>query len=134
MPTIKQKKAFQETGVNGGNISQAMRVAGYSPSAVKRTDKLTRTKGWEELMKQHLPDSLLAKRHMELLNKKEVIVTHIGRESKVEMTEQPDVQAVSKGLDMAYKLKGKYAAEKHLNINIPTPILGGVTKDEGKNV
>ena len=112
MPTLKQKRAFKEVGVNGGNISKAMKVAGYSPSASKRTDKLTRTKGWEQLMKQELPDGLLAKRHRALLNKNETIIVHEGKESRVEITTQPHSD-VKGALDMAYKLKAKYAPEKH---------------------
>ena len=46
-----------------------------------------------------LPDDLLNEKHLALLN-------------KVDANEQIDVQAVSKGLDMAYKIKGSYAPEK----------------------
>ena len=35
-----------------------------------------------------------------------------------EVEEQIDTQAISKGLDMAYKLKGSYAAEKKVNLNV----------------
>lgn len=115
MPTLKQKKAFDEIGVNGGNISKAMKTAGYSESVSKRTDKLTNTKGWEELMKKHLPDSLLAKRHKELLNKREVVMIQknpSNGERVYEQLDQPDTQAVSKGLDMAYKLKKRYPDEE----------------------
>lgn len=68
MATLKQKKALKEVGVNGGNISKAMKKAGYSDSVSKRTDKLTQTKGWKELMEQYLPDDMLAQKHQELLN------------------------------------------------------------------
>jgi hypothetical protein len=56
-----------------------------------------------------LPDDLLARRHLELLNKREVIRTPDGDE----LSDQPDTQAVKAALDMAYKLKGSYAPEKH---------------------
>lgn len=102
MATIKQKLAFKEV-VKGGTISGSMRKAGYSESASKRTDKLTRTLGWEELMKKHLPDSALAKKHRELLNKREYRTIE-GESEDV----GPETQAVSKALDMAYKLKGLY--------------------------
>ena len=46
-----------------------------------------------------LPDDLLAERHLELLNKRDVMG-------------EVEVVAVSKGLDMAYKIKGTYAPEK----------------------
>ncbi len=116
MPTIKQKKAFKELGVNGGNISQAMKVAGYSESVSGRTDKLVRTKGWEELMEQYLPDKLLGQKHKALLNKKD------------KETGEPETQAVSKGLEMAYKLKGRFVERidhTTLGKELPTPMYGG---------
>lgn len=111
MPTLKQRKAFLATGVNGGNISQAMKTAGYSKSVSKRTDKLTRTKGWQELMNEFIPDSLLAKKHKELLTVPIRKRRYIKGEL-IDETEELDSQAISKGLDMGYKLKGKYAPEK----------------------
>lgn len=69
MPTIKQKKAFKALGENGGNISKAMATAGYSITKPNvSTDKLTNSKGWQELMELHLPEKELAKKHKELLN------------------------------------------------------------------
>ena len=117
MATIKQKLAFKEV-VKGSTLTKAMSVAGYSPSAVKRTNKLTETDGWQELMSKHLPDSALAKKHRELLNKREYI-TIDGDSEDI----GPETQAVSKALDMAYKLKGRYSDEsregnKTLIINI----------------
>ena len=102
MPTTKHKKAFKEV-LNGANISKAMIKADYAPSTARSTGKLTRTKGWQELMDKHLSDSLLAKRHRELLNKTESGQPH------------SDVKGA---LDMAYKLKGSYAAEKHISLNV----------------
>ena len=67
MATIKHKKAFKEV-VNGSSLTKAMTVAGYSQSTAKRTNKLTKTKGWEELTKKYLNDKDLAKKHNELLN------------------------------------------------------------------
>ncbi len=60
-----------------------------------------------------IPDALLTERHLELLNKRETIIIN----SEV-IERGPDTQAVKAGLEMAYKLKGSYAPEKSLNINI----------------
>lgn len=124
MPTIRQKKAFKEV-VKGSTLTKAMSVAGYSPSAVKRTNKLTNTLGWKELLETELPDGLLAERHRELLDKRETISHYEmeqidGKEMKVysPIDIGPDVQAVTKGLDMAYKIKGTYAPEKSVNLNV----------------
>ena len=109
MPTLKQKRAFKAVGENGGNISKAMKTAGYAPSIIHATEKLTTSVGWQELMEQHLPDKLLAKRHRELLNKREKVIIQRtqGKSPIYEVLDQPETNAVSKGLEMAYKLKGK---------------------------
>ena len=68
-----------------------------------------------------LPDELLSERHLELLNKREkVIVSHKNKDGDdvFEILDQPETQAVSKGLDMAYKIKSTYAPDKNLNVNI----------------
>lgn len=110
MPTIRQKEAFKKV-LNGSTISRAMVSAGYAETTASTTGKLTNTKGWQELMEQHLPDSRLAKRHREMLDKRETIVVRDGKESHIELTEQPHSD-VSKALDMAYKLKGRYPKEE----------------------
>lgn len=112
MATLRQKKAADKVAENGGNIGAAMRDAGYSVISSKTPKKLTASKGWEELMGEYLPDSLLAEKHQELLTVPKIIRT-TKRGEFVDQEESTDVQAISKGLDMAYKLKGRYAPEKH---------------------
>lgn len=74
-----------------------------------------------------IPDSLLTEKHLALLNKLEVKRTfnqEIGEWIEVE-TGQIDTNAVSKGLDMAYKLKGAYIDENKPDtrpINLVIPI------------
>jgi hypothetical protein len=109
--TIKQKKAFQEV-VNGSTITAAMVKAGYSKTTAKRTNKVTRTKGWQELMQDYLPDELLGEKHRELLTVPIKVKTR-KRGELIDSIEMVDSFAISKGLEMAYKLKGKYAPEKH---------------------
>ena len=110
-PTVRHKKAFKEV-VNGSTISKAMVKVGYSAETAKRTNKLTRTKGWQLLLKQHLPDSVLAKRHREMLNKKEKMIVSdgAGEGSHIEDTNQPHSD-VNRALEMAYKLKGVFPKE-----------------------
>lgn len=61
-----------------------------------------------------IPDDLLIKKHIQLLNKEEVVTKNnmTTGEVDVKKTGQIDAQAVKAGLDMAYKLKGAYAADK----------------------
>lgn len=110
MATIKQELAVQEMVENGGNVSGAMRAVGYSVATAKNPSKLTESDGFKELMQKYLPDELLAKKHLELLNKQEVIVRNNVTTGLIETvpTGEMDVTARTKALDMAYKLKGLY--------------------------
>ena len=119
MATIKQKKAFKEV-VNGSTLTKAMKVAGYSEETAKRTNKLTATGGWQELMDKHLPDSELAKVHKEGLHAYKVdrVTLKIGGEEELSMSNDPDFQTRHKYLDSAYKLKGMYAPDKSINLHL----------------
>jgi hypothetical protein len=59
MATIRQKKAVEKIVENGGNVSKAMRDAGYSPETAKSPSKLTSTAAFAELMEAYLPDDML---------------------------------------------------------------------------
>lgn len=119
MPTIQQRKAFKEV-VKGSTLTSAMVKAGYSQTTAKRTNKLTRTKGWKELIEKCLSDNFLANKHRELLNKKETIrfYDEETKTTKIKRTKEIDAQAVAKGLEMAYKIKGSYAPEKSVALNL----------------
>lgn len=126
-PTFKQKAAFDKALENGGVISAAMAEAGYSEAMAKNPQKLTESKGWQELMDTHLPDDQLTARHRELLDKREKVIIDradpkTGESAVYEVLDQPDTVAVSKALDMAYKLKGSYAPEKSVNLNVNTDV------------
>ena len=114
MVTIKQKLVANKIVENHGNISKTMREVGYSYNTAKKPGNLTNSKGWNELMEEYFPDEHLAKRHKDLLDKEEVVVKNNNKTGKVDIikTGQIDPQSVSRGLDMAYKLKNKYAPDK----------------------
>jgi hypothetical protein len=113
MATQRQLSAIKKVVESGGKkaVSKAMVEAGFSEQYARNPKKLTKSKAWEKMMNKHLPDSLLAKKHKELLTVPVKRRTYIKGDLQSE-TEELDSQAVSKGLDMAYKLKGKYAPEK----------------------
>lgn len=100
MPTIRQKRAFDKV-LKGMPITHAMKEVGYSETTSANTGKLTNSDGWKELMDKHLPDEKLAEKHNEFLNS--------------------DRQEIGiKALDMGYKLKGSYAPEKSINLDVKT--------------
>jgi hypothetical protein len=143
MPTIRQKKAFKKTVENGGNVSKAMKESDYSAAMAKNPQKLTTTKGWKELMDQYLPDKKLMKVHNKMLGA--TYVDHMVFPLNVTDDEiktllksvnctvrkfmhsetqthvwywSCDNKARKDALDMAYKLKGSYAPDKSVNVNL----------------
>lgn len=138
--TTKQKLAASKLVENGGNIGGAMVAAGYSPATAKTPKKLTKSKGWSELMKEVLPDDSLVHIHSLLLNsykieirvfpntESDLIIRKVVRQitgSKVlliERTEKntvchialPDNLARLRALEMAYKVKNRYMDKKPL--------------------
>lgn len=123
------------------SIRRAMKESGvYSPSfADTQSHKLTQSKGWKELIEQHLPDSFIAKRHRKLFDQKKVEYFSFGKNKTDEEIEEAvtgaglelinishtadgklafysvdDVHAVTKALEMAHKIKGVYLADKTL--------------------
>lgn len=92
------------------SISQEMRGI-YSESKTKQPSRLTKSKAWPELMEKYLPEKTLTKLHEKFLNKKEVVITGIGKgESEWSYTGQPHSDAL-KALEQAYKLRGRYPKE-----------------------
>ena len=93
-------------------IGRLMIRAGYKKGYAKNPQELKKTLTWQELMKKFLPDELLSQRHQDLLNKQEFIAIGKKGEREVIATGVIDGFAVSKGLDMAYKLKGRYPKDQ----------------------
>lgn len=130
MATIKQKKAFDRVVENHGNVSKSMREAGYPDATAKNPKNLTTSKGWQELMEKYLPEEKLAKIHKKILEKKEILIVSDGKDgSHLEYTGQPHPDVV-KGLDMAFKLRGSYAPDKSINLNIDAEELRNTIRQE----
>lgn len=111
----KKRAGFVEDYIETGNATEAV-VRNYdvkdrdgasrigyellkNPDIIGAIDKIEKT------LAEQLPDELLIEKHKALLNK-------IDEQGEI------DVAAVSKGLDMGYKVKGAYAPEKHQNVNV----------------
>lgn len=113
--TKKQRgfvKDYVKTGVGVTAALKNYDTTDYDTAHAIATENLQKPSILKSIQEM-LPDDLLAERHLELLNKREQRV--VGEEL---LEVGPDVQAVSKGLDMAYKIKGNYAPEKSVNLNI----------------
>lgn len=114
--TLNQKKVFdkvQKQVRNGENISisKAIRESkAYSPHVARQPSKVTRTKGWKELMDTLLPDSLLAKVHHEGLSATQVRFTPEGEQIRVE-----DYATREKYLKLGYEIKNKIKPDSGKN-------------------
>lgn len=122
MATEKQKKAFKEVTENHRSVSGAMKVAGYSSSSATKPSNLTDSNGWREMMDKNFPDKFLAKVHKEGLKATKKENEIVGRDGKGQpeyaLVDVEDYATRHRYLDSAYKLKGKYAAEKK-EVSIP---------------
>ena len=103
MPTVKQNLALEKMVENGGIVSQAMREVGYSFNTAKTPQKLTKSKGWHELLDKFFPDELLAFTHKEGLRA-------MKRYGKYDY--EDDYAIRFKYLELMYKLKDKYPPQK----------------------
>lgn len=122
----------------GKSLKQAMIEAGYGKGYAKNSQDLKKTKGWDDLLEQYLPDTKILKNHDELLTSVRIdnyvfsnaltdkqiaeVIANIpgGRVVKITRSQTaarayftvPDNHSKKDGVDMAYKLKGSYKAEK----------------------
>lgn len=109
--TVKQKLAAKKVVENGGNVSRAMIEAGYSPATAKSPQKLTESKGWEELMEKYLPDDKVLQAHQAGLEATKVVSAIIvGKDANSKTTDfidVPDHPTRMKAVELAYKVKKK---------------------------
>ncbi len=144
MSTIRQRLVASKMVENGGNIGKAMVAAGYSPSTAKTPQKLTESRGWQELMDKYFPDEFVLKIHRDLLhashlaqfefpsetddtNIRNIIENNAGfkiiqivRSTKYKTSYFliPDNGTRIRALDSAYKLKSRYLPNKEENSNL----------------
>lgn len=109
--TYKQKLVAQKMVENGGNIGKAMIAAGYSPATAKTPQKLTNSNGWKELMEELAPDKNNLNKLRQLIDAEDVVVVKRAK-GRTTTIRKMNYNAVAKGLDMVFKLKGQYAAAK----------------------
>jgi len=149
MATLKQKAVFDKVvnSIEKPTMGSAMIEAGYSENTSKQPAILTTSIGWKELMDIHLSEEKLSKAHEELLNQKkteyfvfpkkmedeeimqkvtaagfEVLVIQPGEKGKYAFYSIADAQAKKAALEMGYKLRGSYAPDKSINLNLTSEL------------
>ena len=99
---------------NGGSkeigISKIMTEVGYSPNTVKTPQKLTESKGWNELCETYLPDDELVKIHKFGLYAYKRDHSQTGPDEDV-----PDFGNIHKFLETAYRIKGKLSSDVNIH-------------------
>jgi hypothetical protein len=116
MPTTRQKKALKELVENGRKpMGQIMTKVGYSPNTSKAPTKLTNSKGWNELLEIHLPDSKLLEKHNAALEANKVISANItygeANEKTNDFIEVPDEVTRLRAVELGYKVKKRLGPE-----------------------
>lgn len=109
-----EHRAILHDMTQGKTISEAIIAQSYAPSVADKPSIITNTKSWAMLMEEHLPEDLVARRHAELLNKRDTHTVVIGRgkKARIEVIDDgPNVTAVKGGIEMAYKLRGAFKSE-----------------------
>jgi len=147
MATDRQKKAADLKLKNIRKPTKSdkkiLEEAGYSESVADHPDSVMESKGFKELVEDALPDTELLAGHKKLLNDRKIdhmifpkavtddeineLFEDIGcKVRKIKHGETANhvwfwvinAKALKDGLDMAYKLKGSYAAEKKATVQL----------------
>lgn len=146
MPTVRQQIAVQKLseiirkakGQKNITIGKILKEAGYSDSVSESPTLVTKSKGWDQLVQQYMPEEEVAKIHGGLLKASKMdsynfpcTMTDEEIKDEVEAIDgckarkiirsgmyatclfwSPDSNARDKAVDKFYKLLGKYSAEK----------------------
>lgn len=109
------------------SLGKAIRKTGvYSEGLANRVNALTKTKSWQTILDMYLPEEILAFRHAELLDKRDTETVYdevpTGKKNKDGniiykkvariVDKGPETNAVSKGLEMGYRLRGSFTKEE----------------------
>jgi len=103
-------KNYEEQGFR--LLGKAIRRTGvYSEEVAKHTEKIKDTKSWKALMAEYMPEEFLAQRHSELLDKRVYRVIRDPDDPKktIEVDDGPETAAVTRALELAYKLRGSFS-------------------------
>ena len=115
MTTIRQKKAIQKVLESNGKkpVSQAMREAGYPETTASNPQQLKRSKAWNELMEEYLPDNELLETHKRALKATKIHGSPTEPDYEVE-----DIPTQLKAVELGYKIKKKLSPDTLQQFNV----------------
>ena len=123
MATLKQKALAKNLLENKGkSVSNAMLEVGYPPATARNPQQVTKSKGWQELMEQYLPDEKLAKVHEEGLE--------ATKWNDFTGDREKDYSVRKQYLELGYKVKGKMSDRPNVQVNVLNNIQGDKDKYE----
>jgi len=109
---MRQLIAIAKAVENGGNVTKAMREAGYSEGTINNPANLTKTDAWKDLVESKIPDDDLIDCLKEGLIAGRDIYKNNNETGEVEMVgHAPDYKARHKYLETGLKIKGRLKVE-----------------------
>jgi len=135
MATTRQKAVAKKIMESNGKkaVSKAMVEAGYSTETAKNPQQITRSKGWEELMEEYLPDELLQKVHREGLEATKIISANItygdADEKTNDFIDVPDYPTRKQYLELGYKVKNKIKDKVEVSGDKDNPLAFTIVED-----
>lgn len=116
MSTLKQRRVAKLVA-NGSSMKEVMVEAGYSPRTARAPTKLTKSKGWNELLDKYLPDEEVFEVHSKGLRATKTIsaLVMVKQEDGKELVyknnegviEVDDTPTQLRAVELAYKVKRK---------------------------
>lgn len=100
--SARQLTAIEKLIENGGNVSKAMKEAGYSQASAKNPKVLTESSIYADLLEAYLPDDMMLRALSDDIEKKEGNRTselQLGFKLKGRMTEKVDVTTKGESLN-----------------------------------
>ena len=103
-------KHYKEQGFR--SLAKAIRKTdAFAETTAYNSSIISNSKSWKALMDEKLPQEHVAKRHAELLDKRDYRKV-VGVDGNItEVDNGPDTAAVTKGVELAYKLRGAFKKE-----------------------
>lgn len=133
-PKERIKKVFEKKLENVGKpLGQIMRENGYADNTADNPDHITKTKSWEMLMDEYIPESLIAKTHKEAFEANRTISVVSGKQASggtTDFVDVPDWQTRMKATELGYKIRGKLTDKSEIKISELKGLVGLETTNE----
>lgn len=132
------KKVFIEKLENVGKpLGQIMRENGYADNTADNPDHVTKSKSWEILLDEYIPEDLVLETHKEAFKADRTISVVSGKQASggtTDFVDVPDWQTRMKATELGYKVRGKLTDKIDHTTNgkdLPIPLLNAIFNNNG---